>query len=347
MRFKNRTLSGAITVLMSLSLVGCGAPDLSAMRPRVAKPAAAVVYVNHPKFENSSLASSAGGTGKTVLETIHLNGQSFATQMTDILAHDQLSLCVIAVDDANPYASDISQYARKYANIRFDVVSNVPVAGLQGSNISTLSGNPDATAYGIGYLTGVDLSSTSSSSTPGTTAVPPSLVFVPSSAPVDQQKAFFAGLYTADPTAQVVPMTSGSLTSTVQSVYSTVGSAVFGGLPPNASSVNAIKSPSLSLFSIAPSVNGPQFALSPGHIASTNITNQVLQFSQGHWQSGDETVVDPSSIHMNAQLLPKAVTTRWTTLQPSLAQTPTKWKTDFAHLPKATKGMLLNQFGLS
>lgn len=347
MRFRNQVASGAVIVFCSAVLIGCGAPDLSAMKPRVDKQVAAVIYVDTPDFE-AAQAGTTVSSGATVSETIHTTTQSFRTQLATTLQTRHLSLCVIAVNDATPYASDISQYAQKYTNVRFDVVSDVPVSGLQGPNISTLSGNPDATAYGIGYLAGMNLMTfvPQASSGQGQAVVQPQLGYVPSSAPVDEQKAFFAGLFTADPLAQVVSMVPVNGPTAVPPIYPSVNSFVYGNPALQAANVASMTSQTPVFFTFGAAFKGPQFALAPGHIAGTHVEDALVQFSTGHWRSGDEEVVDASSIQINTKRAPSTVTTNWATLQPSLAQSPTMWQTDFANLPKATKQMLMKQFGL-
>ncbi|WP_281758670.1 type 1 periplasmic-binding domain-containing protein [Alicyclobacillus hesperidum] len=328
----------------SFALAGCGAPDLSAMQPQVQKSAAIVVDVDNPPFGANATTVAEGGSLST--EVLHATAGDMLTQVDQILANQGVNGVVIAVHSANSILQSVSQLARQHPNVRFVVVSDWPATLPQLANLSALAMDPDTIAYAIGYLVGVNMNAlvAKSTSTYGY-AGQPKIGYLPSSAPSDEQKAFFAGLYQSDPAANVIPLVSLNGPG-FPILYPTVSVAVVGNQP-SAAQLAAISAQTATVYSFAQSLTGTTPAIGPGHLASSRVRDALAQLQAKSWSSGQQSVVDLSSVSLNTAVVPASVVLAWAKFEVDAEQTASSWQAQFAALPPTTRAQLANEFGLS
>lgn len=346
-RSKACTAFGAAAAVTLLA--GCGAPDLSAMHPQVKKSSAVIFYVNQPNIEYSASGLNNDDEGTMVYKTIQSSASGFQAQLASTLAHDSVSVIVIVVDNAVPYAAYVSQMANQYSNVRFDVISDTPGNFTASSNLHTVSSDPDLVAYAIGYLVGTYLSAPSSQSTVNSTyGVPmqPILGYLPGTAPKDEQEAFFAGLYTSDAIANVVALVPASGSTASAPVYPTVNAVVMNSTP-SQPTIAALSPQTSTFFSFGGPVTGVASLIGEGHLASSNVDKAISEIETGQWQSGSEKKIDLSSITLKSSALPSSVSKMWGSLQPTLFSSSLHWQQRFQSLPKSTRTFLSTQFGLS
>ncbi|WP_067617044.1 hypothetical protein [Alicyclobacillus acidiphilus] len=348
----------AFTVILALGFAaGCGAPDLAAMRPQVSKSSAAIFYVDHPSME-SGTGLNHDEEGRMVYKTIDVSTGDFETQIASALTNDDLNFVVVVVDNAAPYSTFLSQLAQKYADIHFEVLSDQPGTFPSLQNLRTVSANPDLVAYGIGYLVGTYLSWLATKATVSSTygmVVQPTLGYVKSTAPKDQQEAFFAGLYTADASAQVVPLASSSGTSASQgypgssTAFGYVNALPLSGVVYSSalskSTIAALASQTNTFFSFGDEFSGLPCLIRPGHLSPTEVSDAISAAERGQWQPGNEEKIDFSSIALQTSALPPSVSEMWGSLQTTLSTSTTDWRQKFEQLPTQTRSMLSTQFG--
>ncbi|GMA61495.1 hypothetical protein [Alicyclobacillus fastidiosus] len=216
--------------ICSIGIVsGCGAPDLSAMQPHVQKQAAAVLVVGNPNFMPTTPLTNTVPDNPMVLETVETTSTSFLEKANEVLKNSEVTTCVVAVDDAGPLATDISQLTQKYANVHFDILSNRAATGVGGSNVAMVYLDENATDFAIGWLAGVWANNLVKTQQ---LTLQPAIGYSVKGVSVNAQKAFFAGLYTVDPAAQVVPMVPVNGPNAVPLIYPTVSAVVVGGTVP-------------------------------------------------------------------------------------------------------------------
>ncbi|WAH35346.1 hypothetical protein [Alicyclobacillus dauci] len=339
MREKKITMSLCVLSL-SLLMAGCGAPDLGAMRPHEQKQAAAVVVVDHPSFLSSSSLQSIVDTQTSVVQTVRSSANSFDQVIDHVLQNKDVTFCLVAANDTTALASDISQIAQKYSSVHFEILSTQAGAAIQGANVSTISQDENATAFSVGFVAGTWATNQAG---PGAYAVQPTFGYLPNSLPTSVQQAFFAGLYTADPGAHIVPMTPLN-GAALPPLYPTVSSVIVGSTPTQPMQ-QFLQTQGYQIFSLSPSLTQLKPVAMPGHIDVTHFTDALSQFSTGHWQNGNETVFDPTSLTL--QSLPSSVVNAWSPMERASQQTPNLWKSDYQNLPQATRQSIRSQFGIA
>ncbi|WP_206915700.1 hypothetical protein [Alicyclobacillus suci] len=356
----NRTkcTAGAVTVALTGLISGCGAPDLSAMRPTVQKQAAAVMVVGKPDFMPTTPVS-ASADEPLMMETVQSSTGSFLNQANTLLQHQDVTNCVIAVDDAGALDSDISQLAQKYAHVHFDILTNQAPSDMFASNVAIVSQDANAVDFAIGWLVGVWASNLVKTQQ---LSLQPAVGYAVSGVSASRQKAFFAGLYTANPAAQIVNMTGSNnsasntgnssggnrtTTSTASTSYPVVSGVVVGGNLAHSVAESIAQNAPIVFDLTGTSTTLPNLSVYPGHLASSRAANLIDQISSGHWQAGSTSVIDSTSITLNTQLMPPPVVDAWQTLAQTLEQAPNTWQTDYAKLPDATRNLLQSQFGLA
>ncbi|MFB5191490.1 hypothetical protein [Alicyclobacillus fastidiosus] len=330
--------------ICSIGIVsGCGAPDLSAMHPHVQKRAAAVLVVGTPNFMPTTPLTSTVSDNPVVLETVKTSNASFLAKAGEVLSNSEVTTCVVAVDDAGPLATDISQLTQKYANVHFDILSNRSAAGVSGANVAEVYLDANSTDFAIGWLVGVWANNLVKVQQ---LTQQPAIGYSVKGVSTNAQKAFFAGLYTVDPAAQVVPMTPVNGPNAVPPIYPTVSAVVVGGTV-SQSVAQTIGANAPFLFDLTGgTVSAPAPSIVPGHLAPSQVTNRIAQMSTGTWQAGDQPVVDTTGVAINPQLMPPSVVSAWNSLSRSLAQAPTTWQSDYAKLPTSTQILLKSEFGV-
>ncbi|EPZ46204.1 hypothetical protein [Alicyclobacillus acidoterrestris] len=358
----NRTkcTAGAVAVALTGLVSGCGAPDLSAMRPTVQKQAAAVMVVGKPDFMPTTPVS-ASGDEPLMMETVQSSTGSFLNQANTLLQHQDVTNCVIAVDDAGALDSDISQLAQKYAHVHFDILTNQAPSDISASNVAIVSQDANAVDFAIGWLVGVWASNLVKTQQ---LSLQPAVGYAVSGVSASRQKAFFAGLYTANPAAQIVNMTgsnnsasnntsnssagnSTTTTSTAPTQYPVVSGVVVGGNLAQPVAESIAQNAPIVFDLTGASTTLPNLSVYPGHLAPSRATDLIDQISGGHWQAGSTSVIDSTSVTLNTQLMPPPVVDAWQTLAQTLEQAPNTWQTDYAKLPDATRNLLQSQFGLA
>ncbi|MFD1674642.1 hypothetical protein [Alicyclobacillus fodiniaquatilis] len=343
MKVSKPYIASSCIILTALMVSGCGAPDLAAMKPHVTKSAGAVILVDNPNFVAPKDLQSNQGKQLTSVETIQATTASFASNVTSALKNRHVSLCLIAADNANPLTAEIQKLASAHPNVHFEVVSNQTLTSLQSSEIGSIVQDEDAVAFAIGSLAG----------TWATTEVQalqltkqPIFGYVQGNVSKDAQKAFFAGLFTEDPNADIEPMTPlNGTTANVTPIYPTVTAIAAAGQL-NASLLQTVQETAPVIFDVDDASDVPNAAVKPGHLGSSHLQNVLSEFATGQWQARAESVVDQNSVLLDTGQLPSQVMSAWHTLQPSLAQAPAQWQAAFQNLPAATRQMLQTKFGI-
>jgi hypothetical protein len=329
---------------LTFALAGCGAPDLSAMQPQVQKSAAIVVDVDNPPFGPNTAAVAGSGTLST--EVVHTTAAQMLVQVDHILANQGVNGVVIAVHAASSIVQSVAELAHNHPDVRFVVVSDWPTVWPQLTNLSTLAMDPDTIAYAVGYLIGIDINDlvAKSTSTYGY-AVQPKIGYLPSSAPSDEQKAFFAGLYQSDPAANVIPLVSLNGPG-LPILYPTVSAAVVG-TQPSPAQLAAISAQTGTVYSFADSFTGASPVIGPGHLASSRVRDALAQLQSKSWRAGQQSVLDLSSVSLNTAVVPASVVVAWGKFEVVAEQSASSWQAQFAALPNATRAQLASEFGLS
>lgn len=348
----SRFVTGFCLLAASTVVSACGAPDLTTLKPQVQKTATLVLVVGKPDFVANSTINQATAAQPVIVKTETSTSQSLQNNLNRALQNSDVTSCVIAADDANPLISDMMQIASKYPHVDFEVLSNQQLSRLDAPNIATVSQNQDAIAYAIGWMAGTWATNQMGASR---TALQPVFGYAASGLSNDEQKAFFAGLYTSDAAAKVKSVTPPAPPSTGSAVYGIVGgnskiprvqAMILGGQSGSAIKT-MLQAQSPIIFALNDITSGLKPAVMPGHMDNSHISNVLSQITKGQWQAGAETVIDASSVVVNSHQLGSQAAGVWQSLQWSLAKSPALWKTDYQKLPQATRKMLQSQFGLA
>ncbi|SIS89536.1 hypothetical protein SAMN05421799_106116 [Alicyclobacillus vulcanalis] len=330
------------TSAVAASLAGCGAPDLAAMRPTVQKSAVLVEVVGAPPFAPS--ASQLGTAGATSVEVVHVALGEWQSVAAHALAKGQLTGVMVVCDDANAVASGLNQLAADHPDVRFLVVSNWPASQITSGNVEDVAQDPVAVAYSIGALCGDWIASSTSTSGAVYSGVP-SIVYAPRGATVAEQKAFFTGLYQANPNVRVVALPQPAAQSLSSYGYA-VDLGVVGGSPA-AGELSALRSaaPAWAAFGTSPIAG---FAISPGHLSSSEAV-QAFQalVSPDAWHSGEHLVLDLSSVAFDDKQVPATVIAAWAKLEVNAIAAAAQSNAAFASLPPSVRSDLANAFHLS
>lgn len=331
-------LAGTLSLAVSTA---CGSPDLAAMKPTSAKPATLVVLVNQPTFVKSAQFVLPSNSSTSTFDTLSTTSKSLVQLTKKELSMGDVTSCMVVGDNLQPNLSDMNQLIKAYPKTHFQLVSGQAVSE-NIPNVSTVEQNAEAIAYSIGWLVGTWASATTTQP-----LVPqPTIGFVPGQLSMNAQKAFFAGLYTIDSAAVVVPMTptAGVVGST--NTYPSVGAVVLGGQP-STSLTQVITGNSLPVFSLVPNLTSIHAAIRPGSFDSSEIISLFQTLLTGHWQAGDEQVIGTSSVFVDTTQMPSSVTTTWSALESSVSNQPNLWQSNFKQLPQNTLQTLRSEFGIA
>ncbi|MCL6594115.1 MAG: hypothetical protein K6T31_09080 [Alicyclobacillus sp.] len=196
---RKRRLAAAGLTLGAVGLVtGCGAPDLASMRPTVNKTAVAVLLVNQPAaWSPAALQASLPATGKLVVQVDGVSGrQAVATANADV-KHPAVHWLMWVEDGSLP--SELMQWAQVHPQVQVLFVGAECTQPLP-ANVHALVPDPLAEAYALGWLAGAQAVAAHSAF----------IGWLASAAPdPDTTQAALAGLYSAAPQIQLLPVGGG------------------------------------------------------------------------------------------------------------------------------------------
>lgn len=341
---KIQNLLCTCVMIVVISLVGgCGSPDLTSLRPMTSKLATLVLLVDHPSFLKADQLKLANSATTETFDISDVSSTALLQTVKRDLGDQDISSCMVIGDNLQPDMMKLAELSKMFAKVHFEAVSGLPISSIGMPNFKTIEPNVPAAMYAIGWLIGTFETSLSSQ----VAGTQPTIGFMPSELSVDDERAFFAGLYAIDPAADVVPVSlNGSVIAASAHASRKLGSIVLGANPKPGlrAAIRALKVPVFTLYDDHSSLRP---AIQLGSFDTSEIKSLFQQFATGHWQAHDEQVIGMSSVSIDTHQMPTDVTSTWSSIEPIVFTQPDLWQTIFERLPQHTVRMLQSKFGIA
>jgi hypothetical protein len=344
----------AVIAVACTGAIGCGAPDLQAMRPTVPKKAAEVLLVGHPAHWSIDQVRQLQPATGVVLAARTVSGKADVLAELRRVAQAATPPLVVVVTDAPP-STAVRAFLNRHQRVRVEWLAR-QAATVSLHNLRQVEPNPELTAYASGWVAGT-LAMQGLVKPAGRVGW---LVDGQAGVPLRWRQAALAGIYNSDTIAQLVPVSFSSANPSRLGAANAAGSAGGGS---NSSGANTgLTNPSgggaghptpvlstrppgvvLALGSAGPSArqqaaalhtvlltpfaaDSSQSLVTPALPTPSALIPDLKAYATGTWRSGTKQVATSPQVQLQPGWVPKALETDLLRLQMTLADHP-----DFPH----------------
>ncbi|MCL6627361.1 MAG: hypothetical protein K6T68_12345 [Alicyclobacillus shizuokensis] len=307
-RVQTTILLGACLCLLGAG--GCGAPDLTTMRPSVTKQAAIVYLVGHrlPHWSESQVLALQSSTGLVIAATSLTDRGQVLSRARELVRRtaDRPPLLVVVAEQ--PPSADFVSFLRRHQDLKVEWICR-KAASVQLDNLRQVVDNQRLAAYAAGWLAGSIAMQRSSHSlaTVGwyVTGSEPS-------APLGH--AFLAGLYNGNTTARVVALPADSSTELP-------GVVVVWGEVPAKLRQQALLSGSLLVTPLGQTPSADSVVLTLPPVSA--LTADLRAYKENKWRPGVQQADTAPQIDVDPSVVPADMVTDLQQVQTTLAAQPT------------------------
>jgi hypothetical protein len=325
-----RSLHTAGLIAVSVAVISCGAPNLSAMHPQVKKPTAAVLLIDEPASWSVSSVQGMMTQDGVVANVQNVKSSQVGSALHSLLGNPSVGLIVCVQDGPIPQSE--FDVAKQNIGQRFELVGTEATSGT-AMNVKQVVPDAMATSYSLGWLTG-QLSITWAVQTVGWIADSASV-----STP-EQVKAALIGAYSANSAFQVTLLNMANLDPTLP-----VPKLAVATRPLSDQEMQAFNVAGTRVVSLCSQPTGA-IAAKPILPDETVIQPDVDALVTLNWQAGNVSSTHPPLVWNNPSIVPADLTTNVLNIETGL-NTPFNVQTSWQRIPPTIRQLWMGVPGAS
>lgn len=311
--FNTMTMSVKIKWLVTVGgialITGCGAPDLTSLKPMKSKNVVEVIMVDNPTQWVDSDIQNRLASSHVALNVRQVTSSQLLGALTNSVS--SLPNCLYIVASNQPFTSDVADFAANHVGTRFTFVSPLgTTSGMQGSlNVRQITQDPGAVGYTLGSLV-------------GNIAVQNNIASIGwvtdghSTVSTREIQDALAGMYSADANVQVTPLTL------AKAQVGSLPQYIVTGRPLTTAEQTLLSQNGSIIISLCPQPVGPSFAAWPVIPDTSVVSTDVSDLIGNKWSSGSRVTDDGPFIYQNNTLVPASVQSTMSNLESSLIVNP-------------------------
>ncbi|GMA48916.1 hypothetical protein GCM10025857_02730 [Alicyclobacillus contaminans] len=307
-----------------VAVVGCGAPDLSAMKPTVQKSSAEVLVVgNPPGWTADAVQTLESASGLNVQVKFCTSGQ-LEQEVAQAIRSTGVGLVMVASADLpdNAFATMVQQHPQ----VMFEWLSTA--GNRQLGNLANFRQRvPDEaiTGYGTGWLAGTLESA-------GWTTSAPVVGWLsgPSGVPASAEQATLGGLYAAAPNVQLQAVNASAPS---QSASGPVPPIVITNHVLSAAEASTLSAARAVLLSLVPQPGVSGISTQPAMPDVQAAVEDLLAFANHTWKPGVVSATPDQLLQVSTGVLSPQVQSSWQGMASSLANNAINVTTAWSNVP--------------